>query len=135
MGKKKKKKKSEPEVIRIIKFRNYVPLNEDLANTEIVKEQIGSAKEIEEQLIKECQENIFQSKNLVNITAQRPNWDLKRDIERKMQRLHRGTMRALRAVVEEKKRLEEAEESSSDSDSDSDSSATIDSDGSGSSSD
>ena len=76
-----------------------------------------------------------------------------------MQRLHRGTMRALRAVVgscpfccqmhvvvhssrmyicdgvEEKKRLEEAEESSSDSDSDSDSSATSDSDGSGSSSD
>ena len=41
----------------------------------------------------------LQNKNVVNITAQRPNWDLKRDIERKMQRLHRGTMKAIRAVV------------------------------------
>lgn len=127
--KKKKKKKDKASVELItIKFRNYVPLNEDLANSEMVKDLIGRATAIEEQMLKELQESVFKKSDLVNITARRPNWDLKRDIERKMQRLYRNTMKSIRAVVAEKKARDEAESSSS-------SSSGSDSDGSSSDSD
>lgn len=47
---------------------------------------------------------------LVNIAPKKANWDLKRDVQPKLDKLERRTMRAIMEMMqeEERKRMEEA---------------------------
>lgn len=47
---------------------------------------------------------------LVNVAPKKPNWDLRRDVAKKLEKLERRTQRAMIAIMQEqeRQRLEEA---------------------------
>jgi coiled-coil domain-containing protein 12 len=47
--------------------------------------------------------------DLFNLAPKKPNWDLKRDVEKKLQRLERKTQKAIYEII--RKRLEQDKDS------------------------
>ena len=59
---------------------------------------------------------------MLNIAPKKPNWDLKRDIAKKMEKLNRRTQVAIVGLIKE--RIEKQAEEESDSDEDDDESGS-----------
>ncbi|KAI0086140.1 mRNA splicing factor [Irpex rosettiformis] len=55
-----------------------------------------------EQIIKEDEERRIQELDLNNIAPKRPNWDLKRDLEKKISRLERKTQEAIHTLIRQR---------------------------------
>jgi len=54
---------------------------------------------VAEQIIAEDEERRKQDLDLFNIAPKRPNWDLKRDMEKKLTKLERKTAEAIHALI------------------------------------
>ncbi|KAG9012081.1 hypothetical protein FRB94_011777 [Tulasnella sp. JGI-2019a] len=61
-----------------------------------VEKQIAG---VAEQIIAEDEERRKQDLDLFNIAPKRPNWDLKRDMEKKLAKLERKTAEAIHALI------------------------------------
>eukprot|EP00070_Physeter_catodon_P036454 XP_028343348.1 coiled-coil domain-containing protein 12-like [Physeter catodon] len=85
--------------VAALKFRNYVPLDPAMRQWCLPR---PSVEELEKQIDKEGREAIASAMNedvASQITPRRPNWDLKRDIEKKLTILTRKTDRAILELV------------------------------------
>ncbi|KAF8822798.1 cwf18 pre-mRna splicing factor protein, partial [Cardiosporidium cionae] len=79
----------------LLRFRNYIPRDVSLQKFCSPKPLV---KELEEQIDLYIQQTLKDSINqdiLSQITPKRPNWDLKRDVEKKLQVLSNRTDRAI----------------------------------------
>merc|ERR1712187_31680 len=103
---KKKSKKSKQVAAdkekedREIRFRNYAPRTPELKDFCLAK--ITSAQ-IEDEVDNEIQEAIAAAEDqeaVLAIAPRKPNWDLKRDVERKMQVLQARTDRAVVRLIQ-----------------------------------
>lgn len=111
---KKKSKKNRPDVdevkdARPLLFRNYVPRTAELK--EFCKDKITSA-DIEAEIDKEIEEAITAADDqdaVLAIAPKKPNWDLKRDVERKMQVLQARTDRAVVQLIRQRIRQDKGE--------------------------
>ncbi|THG94432.1 hypothetical protein EW026_g7041 [Hermanssonia centrifuga] len=92
------------EVEPVVKHRTYDPEtktlkkhapDDDFDMDTVEKEVDGLA----EQIIKEDEERRAQDLDLHNIAPKRPNWDLKRDLEKKMAKLERNTQEAIHTLI------------------------------------
>ncbi|KAI3982809.1 hypothetical protein MKX01_010292 [Papaver californicum] len=92
-----------------LKFRNYLPHDEKLQESKLAppilpkfEDPIAAAPPPTEKI-----EDPF-----VNIAPKKPNWDLRRDIQKKLDKLERRTQKAIAQLAEEqaKKNQESAEE-------------------------
>jgi coiled-coil domain-containing protein 12 len=86
-----------------IRFKNYQPSSEELKTnakdslTEI-RQEIAQVEENTERLAQEAISNVPDLKDnmdLTHIAPQKPNWDLKRELETKMASLERKTIKIL----------------------------------------
>ncbi|ESO06492.1 hypothetical protein HELRODRAFT_160668 [Helobdella robusta] len=66
-----------------------LPLNE-------VKEQV------KDQLIDAQQTNIVEEVDLLNLAPRKPDWDLKRDVAKKLEKLERRTQRAMGELIRDR---------------------------------
>lgn len=85
--------------VAALKFRNYVPQDPEMRQWCLPR---PSVEELEKQIDKEGREAIASAVNedvASQIIPRRPNWDLKREIEKKLTILTRKTDRALVELV------------------------------------
>merc|ERR1712181_7714 len=92
-------------------FRSYKPDAEQLQDNVL---PIAEPKEVEEEiqdvlsLAKDTK--IIDELDFVNLAPRKPDWDLKRDIAKKLEKLERRTARAIGEVIRDRLRAEEGGE-------------------------
>ncbi|KAJ3046759.1 hypothetical protein HK097_000534 [Rhizophlyctis rosea] len=96
-----------------LRFRNYDPISEDLTKHKEAPPPVGpTAKDlvetVEGQVEKFAHEALEAEKqrskevDLVALAPKKPNWDLKRDLEKKMEKLDRKTQSAIADLIRER---------------------------------
>uniref|UniRef100_A0A7S0BL71 Coiled-coil domain-containing protein 12 n=1 Tax=Rhodosorus marinus TaxID=101924 RepID=A0A7S0BL71_9RHOD len=90
-----------------LRFRTYLPRDEGLRKLyekpkdpeEIVQEVMSA----QEKMIMECKEKLLvASKDLNKLAPKKANWDLKRDISGKLEKLERRTQRSILELVRQR---------------------------------
>ncbi|GMH08520.1 hypothetical protein Nepgr_010360 [Nepenthes gracilis] len=88
-----------------LKFRNYLPHDKELQEGKLAPPQLPK---FEEPLLMapppEKKEDPF-----LNIAPKKPNWDLRRDVQKKLDKLERRTQKALFKLMEEQERQKQLE--------------------------
>ncbi|GAB2217697.1 hypothetical protein Drorol1_Dr00000901 [Drosera rotundifolia] len=81
-----------------VKFRNYVPHDKQLQEGKLAPPQLPKFEDpIVEAPLPEKKEDPF-----LNIAPKKPNWDLRRDVQKKLDKLERRTEKAILKMLEEK---------------------------------
>ena len=108
------KEQENNETKNVIKFRNYVPQDgtlETKASGDEPKskrskvdeeDQGGQSQVLEEALQKAAKEVQVDSEKFDTLAPKKINWDLKRDIQPKLDKLERRTQRAIVALLRER---------------------------------
>ncbi|CAB5188550.1 unnamed protein product [Rhizophagus irregularis] len=87
----------------ILKFRNYTPINEDIKSISTVN--IATPKDITDTL---------ENTDLFNLAPKKPNWDLKRDVEKKLAKLEKKTQSSIAELIRIRLQSESNEDASVD---------------------
>ncbi|EOA33157.1 hypothetical protein CARUB_v10016498mg [Capsella rubella] len=90
-----------------MKFRNYVPQAKELQDGKVAPPELPK---FEDPIVAlppavEKKEDPF-----VNIAPKKPNWDLRRDVQKKLDKLERRTQKAMYKLMEEHEREREMAE-------------------------
>jgi len=92
-------------------FRSYKPDAEELQDSVL---PLAEPKEVEDDvqdvlaLAKDTK--IIDELDFVNLAPRKPDWDLKRDIAKKLEKLERRTARAIGEIIRDRLRAEEGED-------------------------
>lgn len=118
-----------------LRFRNYTPMDEELraasSRSEVQLEDDGDSTKLplskasakvllqdSEKLVRDLEEKVhavIARVDVVKVAPQKVNWDLKRDVAKRLKRLARTTQRAVLNLAEqERKRRKLEEEEASD---------------------
>nr|CAB3228141.1 coiled-coil domain-containing protein 12 [Phallusia mammillata] len=99
-------KTTEKEALPVpeLKLRNYQPISEDLKEVPVKKAEAGDVEaHIKEQLEGQtATPTVTDDVDLLNLAPRKPDWDLKRDIKSKMDKLERRTQRAIADLIRER---------------------------------
>lgn len=90
----------------MLKFRNYRPNADELGDLALPAKTAPSltvVKDIDNIL----EEEIKRKPEVLNVAPQKPNADLKRDVDKKLRKLARRTQKAIRELIREKLLAEE----------------------------
>ncbi|KAG2272906.1 hypothetical protein Bca4012_085893 [Brassica carinata] len=84
-----------------MKFRNYVPQATELQDSKVAPPELPK---FEDPIVSlppavEKKEDPF-----VNIAPKKPNWDLRRDVQKKLDKLEKRTQKAMYKLVEEREK-------------------------------
>ncbi|KFK23537.1 hypothetical protein AALP_AAs63573U000100 [Arabis alpina] len=90
-----------------MKFRNYVPQAKELQDGKVVPPELPKFEDPIAALppVVEKKEDPF-----VNIAPKKPNWDLRRDVQKKLDKLERKTQKAMFKLMEEHEKEREMAE-------------------------
>ncbi|XP_040287395.1 coiled-coil domain-containing protein 12 [Bufo bufo] len=103
----------QEEKHRELKLRNYTPQDESLKERQIAPAKPESVEEkVKEQLEAAKPEPIIEEVDLTNLAPRKPDWDLKRDVAKKLEKLEKRTQRAIAELIRE--RLKGQEENLAD---------------------
>ncbi|KAG9306079.1 hypothetical protein G9A89_015983 [Geosiphon pyriformis] len=92
----------------VLRFRNYTPLNEEIKAQSIIKigtpTDVGDTVEKQvDQLTREVEAaeeaKRAEEVDLLNLAPKKSNWDLKRDVEKKVAKLNRRTQIAIAQLI------------------------------------
>ncbi|XP_038078219.1 coiled-coil domain-containing protein 12-like [Patiria miniata] len=84
-------------------FKNYNPGDDALKEQLLPKAQLPSVEEhIKDQLEAAKPAPVVEEVDLVNLAPRKPDWDLKRDIAPKLEKLERRTQRAIAELIRER---------------------------------
>lgn len=98
-----------PPSTRVIKFRNYLPKDETLKEKKIPNSKPLSVEdEVQEHLEKAKAEKVVEEVDLANLAPRKPDWDLKRDVAKKLEKLEKRTQKAIVELIRE--RLQQGED-------------------------
>ncbi|MBN3300834.1 coiled-coil domain-containing protein 12 [Amia ocellicauda] len=99
----------EEEKHRELKLRNYTPEDEELRERQVPKAKPASVEEkVKDQLEAANPEPVIEEVDLANLAPRKPDWDLKRDVAKKLEKLEKRTQRAIAELIRE--RLKGSEE-------------------------
>ncbi|XP_021397909.1 coiled-coil domain-containing protein 12 isoform X1 [Lonchura striata] len=85
---------------REIKLRNYDPEDEELKKRKLPPAKPASVEEtVKEQLEAAKPEPIIDEVDLANLAPRKPDWDLKRDVSKKLEKLEKRTQRAIAELI------------------------------------
>ncbi|KAI8985392.1 cwf18 pre-mRNA splicing factor-domain-containing protein, partial [Pilobolus umbonatus] len=91
---------------RTLRFRNYTPQDEKLkehaqiSTPDDIKDNIESeTKNFTKEALAQAAEKEKEEVDLFNLAPKKPNWDLKRDVEKKLDKLERQTQRAIYQII------------------------------------
>uniref|UniRef100_A0A6I8N476 Coiled-coil domain containing 12 n=1 Tax=Ornithorhynchus anatinus TaxID=9258 RepID=A0A6I8N476_ORNAN len=102
-GKHRKEEEGEPERHRELKLRNYVPQDEELKKRKVPQARPASVEErVKDQLEAAKPEPIIEEVDLANLAPRKPDWDLKRDVAKKLDKLEKRTQRAIAELIRER---------------------------------
>ncbi|XP_018430038.1 PREDICTED: coiled-coil domain-containing protein 12 [Nanorana parkeri] len=111
---------------RELKLRNYTPEDEELKGRQVAPAKPISVEEkVKDQLEAAKPEPIIEEVDLTNLAPRKPDWDLKRDVAKKLEKLEKRTQRAIAELIRERLKGQEenlatAVESAKQEDEDSD---------------
>lgn len=111
---------------RELKLRNYTPQDEALKERQVAPAKpIPVEEKVKEQLEAAKPEPIIEEVDLTNLAPRKPDWDLKRDVAKKLEKLEKRTQRAIAELIRERLKGQEenlatAVESAKQEDEDSD---------------
>ncbi|KAL0985477.1 hypothetical protein UPYG_G00157380 [Umbra pygmaea] len=101
--------KGEEERHRELKLRNYTPEDEELRERQVPKAKPASVEEkVKDQLEAANPEPVIEEVDLANLAPRKPDWDLKRDVAKKLEKLERRTQKAIAELIRD--RLKGSEE-------------------------
>ncbi|XP_017480822.1 PREDICTED: coiled-coil domain-containing protein 12 [Rhagoletis zephyria] len=84
-------------------FRSYKPQNENTEGEVLDQEPSGDIeKAVEGQLELLNQPMIIDEIDIANLAPRKPDWDLKRDVSKKLERLERRTQKAIAELIRER---------------------------------
>ncbi|KAI3745729.1 hypothetical protein L6452_08135 [Arctium lappa] len=98
-----------------VKFRNYLPHDKQLQEGKLAPPQLPKFEDpvASETPIEEKKEDPF-----LNIAPKKPNWDLRRDVQKKLDKLEKRTQKAIFQLMEQQEKEKQlAEEDGRDDDS------------------
>ncbi|NXO45184.1 CCD12 protein, partial [Locustella ochotensis] len=100
----------EPVRHREIKLRNYDPEDEELKKRKLPPAKPASVEDtVKEQLEAAKPEPIIDEVDLANLAPRKPDWDLKRDVSKKLEKLEKRTQRAIAELIRERLKGQEEE--------------------------
>ncbi|KAI7849659.1 mRNA splicing factor [Circinella umbellata] len=89
-----------------LQFRSYTPTDEKLKQQAqiVTPDDIGETvesqtKDFTKEALAAAAEQEKEEVDLINLQPKKPNWDLKRDVEKKLERLDRRTQRAILEII------------------------------------
>uniref|UniRef100_A0A672LJ51 Coiled-coil domain-containing protein 12-like n=1 Tax=Sinocyclocheilus grahami TaxID=75366 RepID=A0A672LJ51_SINGR len=92
-----------------LKLRNYMPEDEELKERRVPKAKPASVEDkVKDQLEAANPEPVIEEVDLANLAPRKPDWDLKRDVAKKLEKLERRTQKAIAELIRE--RLKGSEE-------------------------
>ncbi|TRY84962.1 hypothetical protein DNTS_019031 [Danionella cerebrum] len=95
---------------RELKLRNYTPEDQDLKDRQLPKAKPSSVEDkVKDQLEAANPEPVIEEVDLVNLAPRKPDWDLKRDVAKKLEKLERRTQKAIAELIRERLKGSEAE--------------------------
>nr|CAG4645290.1 EOG090X0KZ2 [Leptodora kindtii] len=84
-------------------FRSYKPLDEDLQKSTVAAAQPEEMDvDIKTTLDKASDPVVIDELDLVNLAPRKPDWDLKRDVAKKLAKLDKRTQRAIAILIRER---------------------------------
>ncbi|XP_045847281.1 coiled-coil domain-containing protein 12 isoform X1 [Meles meles] len=93
----------EGEKHRELRLRNYVPEDEDLKRRRVPPAKpVAVEEKVKEQLEAAKPEPIIEEVDLANLAPRKPDWDLKRDVAKKLEKLEKRTQRAIAELIRER---------------------------------
>ncbi|XP_066847440.1 coiled-coil domain-containing protein 12 [Anser cygnoides] len=93
-----------------IKLRNYDPEDEELKKRKVPPAKPASVEDVvKEQLEAAKPEPIIDEVDLANLAPRKPDWDLKRDVAKKLEKLDKRTQRAIAELIRERLKGQEEE--------------------------
>lgn len=99
-----------PAFPREIKLRNYDPEDEELKKRKLPPAKPASVEDtVKEQLEAAKPEPIIDEVDLANLAPRKPDWDLKRDVSKKLEKLEKRTQRAIAELIRERLKGQEEE--------------------------
>ncbi|XP_076009774.1 coiled-coil domain-containing protein 12 [Genypterus blacodes] len=95
---------------RELKLRNYTPEDEELKERQVPNAKPASVEDkVKDQLEAANPEPIIEEVDLANLAPRKPDWDLKRDVAKKLEKLERRTQRAIAELIRDRLRGSEDE--------------------------
>ncbi|XP_020798570.1 coiled-coil domain-containing protein 12 [Drosophila serrata] len=92
-------------------FRSYKPQNENTTGEILAQEPTGSIETaVEDQLSLLQQPMVIDEIDITNLAPRKPDWDLKRDASKKLERLERRTQKAIAELIRERLKLNQIED-------------------------
>ncbi|XP_015669789.1 coiled-coil domain-containing protein 12, partial [Protobothrops mucrosquamatus] len=93
-----------------LKLRNYIPEDVELKERVVPNAKPASVEDkVKEQLEAAKPELIIEEVDLANLAPRKPDWDLKRDVAKKLEKLEKRTQRAIAELIRERLRGQEEE--------------------------
>ncbi|XP_005600801.2 coiled-coil domain-containing protein 12 isoform X1 [Equus asinus] len=93
----------EGEKHRELRLRNYVPEDEDLKRRRVPPAKpVAVEEKVKEQLEAAKPEPVIEEVDLANLAPRKPDWDLKRDVAKKLEKLEKRTQRAIAELIRER---------------------------------
>ncbi|XP_030052723.1 coiled-coil domain-containing protein 12 [Microcaecilia unicolor] len=88
---------------RELKLRNYVPQDEVLQQRQMPQAKPASVEEkVKDQLEAAKLAPVIEEVDLANLAPRKPDWDLKRDVAKKLEKLEKRTQRAIAELIRER---------------------------------
>mmetsp|Transcript_13698 Transcript_13698/g.23500 ORF Transcript_13698/g.23500 Transcript_13698/m.23500 type:complete len:187 (+) Transcript_13698:56-616(+) len=107
----------EDRLLPKLKFRNYIPKDEDLKNAKLAKPKLPTVEEQLESATSGVQETLAEAAEApLNVATKKPNWDLKRDVAKRLEKLQRRTVRCIHELLRQRMEQEAQEEDGEDQD-------------------
>ncbi|KAM6135054.1 coiled-coil domain-containing protein 12 [Pterocles gutturalis] len=93
-----------------LKLRNYDPEDEELKKRKVPQAKPASVEDkVKDQLEAAKPEPIIDEVDLANLAPRKPDWDLKRDVAKKLEKLEKRTQRAIAELIRERLKGQEEE--------------------------
>ncbi|KAF6018552.1 CCDC12 [Bugula neritina] len=84
-------------------FRSYKPLDEKLKENTIPNpEPVEVADKVQDQLESGKPQPIIEEVDLASLAPRKPDWDLRRDVAKKLEKLEKRTQRAIAELIRER---------------------------------
>uniref|UniRef100_G1PDY0 Coiled-coil domain containing 12 n=1 Tax=Myotis lucifugus TaxID=59463 RepID=G1PDY0_MYOLU len=94
---------TDSENRRELRLRNYVPADEDLKRRRVPQAKpVAVEEKVREQLEAAKPEPVIEEVDLANLAPRKPDWDLKRDVAKKLEKLEKRTQRAIAELIRER---------------------------------
>ncbi|EDW58378.1 coiled-coil domain-containing protein 12 [Drosophila virilis] len=92
-------------------FRSYKPQNENTEGEVLPQEPTGDIESaVQSQLSLLEQPMVIDEIDITNLAPRKPDWDLKRDVSKKLERLERRTQKAIAELIRERLKMNQFED-------------------------